>query len=204
MNNKTKTYKRLWEVWPGKNRFFCKGKVMFGPKGDLVYYLPSAVTILIVPMLFFLFVTPYIWTKVTYAIPILSGFFYLMTVGFYFKTMTTDPGIIPRKHILEIMSQSSELFMTDIISIDMNRFCPTCQIYKPNRSHHCRYCDNCVEIFDHHCPYVNNCIGGRNYIYFFLFVINLNLLTLLDTSACFIFLFYDYQALGPAKKTSKW
>lgn len=50
------------------------------------------------------------------------------------------------------------------------KFCKTCDIWRPPRTHHCRNCDNCVETQDHHCVWLNNCVGRRNYRYFFVFV----------------------------------
>ena len=46
------------------------------------------------------------------------------------------------------------------------RFCRSCLMVKPDRSHHCSVCNKCVLKMDHHCPYVNNCIGLKNYKYF--------------------------------------
>ena len=46
------------------------------------------------------------------------------------------------------------------------RFCRSCLMVKPDRSHHCSVCNKCVLKMDHHCPYVNNCIGRKNYKYF--------------------------------------
>ncbi|KAI8919025.1 DHHC palmitoyltransferase-domain-containing protein [Powellomyces hirtus] len=50
------------------------------------------------------------------------------------------------------------------------RWCKTCKVYKPPRSHHCSVCDRCVLKMDHHCPWLNNCIGHANQGYFLRFV----------------------------------
>lgn len=46
------------------------------------------------------------------------------------------------------------------------KYCNTCQIYRPPRSKHCQFCDNCVLRFDHHCTWLGNCVGLFNYRYF--------------------------------------
>ncbi|KAK3865962.1 hypothetical protein Pcinc_028465 [Petrolisthes cinctipes] len=49
------------------------------------------------------------------------------------------------------------------------RYCPTCKIYKPERSHHCSLCDRCIHQRDHHCFFLGTCVGGYNLCYFILF-----------------------------------
>uniref|UniRef100_A0A0N5BHU2 Palmitoyltransferase n=1 Tax=Strongyloides papillosus TaxID=174720 RepID=A0A0N5BHU2_STREA len=51
------------------------------------------------------------------------------------------------------------------------RYCHKCMIVKPDRTHHCSSCDQCIVKFDHHCPWVNNCVMFTNYKYFLLFLI---------------------------------
>ncbi|KAL0083332.1 DHHC palmitoyltransferase-domain-containing protein [Phycomyces blakesleeanus] len=50
------------------------------------------------------------------------------------------------------------------------KWCEICQVWKPDRTHHCRVCDRCVLKMDHHCPWVNGCVGLENYRYFIQFI----------------------------------
>ncbi|KAL4492503.1 hypothetical protein ABPG72_005638 [Tetrahymena utriculariae] len=90
----------------------------------------------------------------------------------------SNPGFIAipltqkQRHALPVVQQKgSKLF-------DL-RYCYTCHIYRPLRTHHCKICDLCVIERDHHCPFLNNCIGHQNrrgYIYFLLIIVAMKLL----------------------------
>ncbi|TKA23215.1 hypothetical protein B0A50_07608 [Salinomyces thailandicus] len=51
------------------------------------------------------------------------------------------------------------------------RFCKKCRCVKPDRTHHCSTCGQCVLKMDHHCPWLATCVGLRNYKSFLLFLI---------------------------------
>jgi len=87
---------------------------------------------------------------------------------------TRDPGIIPRNNNnpAELSLSSVEDGTTGsatrappsrflvVNGVEMQlKFCRTCKIHRPPRSHHCAVCDNCVDKFDQHCPWISQCVG---------------------------------------------
>lgn len=58
--------------------------------------------------------------------------------------------------------------------------CQRCLRTKPDRTHHCSQCNQCILKMDHHCPWVANCIGFRNHKYF------LNMIFYASVSTLFI------------------
>nr|XP_043622713.1 probable protein S-acyltransferase 3 [Erigeron canadensis] len=198
-SKKTNQRKRLYQVWKGRNKFFCGGRLIFGP--DAASILLST----------FLIGAP----GITFCIKALLGaqkdgnnvFEYavlaggivltLVVLNFLFLTSARNPGIIRRnkrppecEESFNYRSQSFDWLNGTPLSLRIPRikdmlvnghtikvkYCDTCMLYRPPRASHCSICNNCVQRFDHHCPWVGQCIGVRNYRYFILFVTSSTLL----------------------------
>ncbi|XP_077900043.1 palmitoyltransferase ZDHHC19-like isoform X1 [Ictidomys tridecemlineatus] len=68
------------------------------------------------------------------------------------------------------------------------QWCSKCSFHRPPRTHHCPFCNICVEDFDHHCLWVNNCIGQRNFRVFVLLLVTLSLYLVVLLASCVLFL----------------
>ena len=160
-----------WMTWPGKNKFYCAGRIMTGPN---THNALGTAVLIAMPLVVFLFDTcpqlllqsPHLWPLPVVAA--VAGFAAIMSLGI---THCMDPGVIARPSAETLIQLQAGPPLPERNPLTGWRKCLTCQIYKPPRSHHCRSCDNCVEVFDHHCPWVGNCVGRRNYKYFVSFVL---------------------------------
>ncbi|XP_060607956.1 palmitoyltransferase ZDHHC14-like [Ruditapes philippinarum] len=186
-NSKGKTKRRRkWEVFPGGNKFCCKGRYIRGP--DSTGYLITLALILIIGGLFFSFDSVYLSKRVSPVVPALGVPIFLLMLVLFNVTAFTDPGILPRATAYDIEKQEEINYKTDDNGsrytetdikgrVFQQQYCRTCKIYRPPRSSHCSVCDNCVERFDHHCPFLSNCIGKRNYKHYFILLIIANVLS---------------------------
>uniref|UniRef100_A0A672NBY8 Palmitoyltransferase n=1 Tax=Sinocyclocheilus grahami TaxID=75366 RepID=A0A672NBY8_SINGR len=179
--------RRRWEVFPGKNRFCCDGRVMVArpPCSTINVFLIEALCGSSCPFLV---------KHLTSCIPAIGGVLFVFVIISLLQTSFTDPGILPRatpEEAADIEKQidnptgSSSSYRppprTKEVVINQQvvklKYCFTCKIFRPPRTSHCSLCDNCVERFDHHCPWVGNCVGKRNYRFFYTFIISLSFLT---------------------------
>lgn len=127
--------------------------------------------------LFLAFNSKYFNTDLSIAIPIIICVLYVITIIFLLLASFSDPGIIQRYPLKgNLMNERKDVKINQLGIIRTYKFCGTCSIIRPIRSTHCGDCNNCVERFDHHCPWIGNCAGKRNYKYFYIFIVLLNIL----------------------------
>ncbi|XP_042508793.1 probable protein S-acyltransferase 4 isoform X2 [Macadamia integrifolia] len=181
--------RRLYHVWKGSNKFFCGGRMIFGP--DVASLFLSTFLIGAPAITFCIKVFTKVqnaqelsdrllWYPVL-AVGLLVTFLDLM---FLFLTSGRDPGIVPRSsrppepdEAFEGCPPSMEwvngrnphmrLPRTKDVIVNGHvikvKYCDTCLLYRPPRASHCSICNNCVQRFDHHCPWVGQCIGLTTY-----------------------------------------
>lgn len=183
---------KAYQIWPGNNKFFCKGRLIMGPdyqKALISFFL------IVLPEILFLGTTArfYIENPAIITFSILLCFCSLV---FHFQVATKDPGYIPKQlppfakgpfgaPVLTraLLDDASKACAIDrpYFEIPVNgklvkmKYCLPCIAYlglitRPPRTSHCSDCGLCVEKFDHHCPWVGNCIGKKNYRVYIAFL----------------------------------
>ncbi|XP_076873925.1 palmitoyltransferase ZDHHC14 [Brachyhypopomus gauderio] len=210
-HTKKRRVKRKWQVFPGRNKFYCDGRIMMA-KQTGVFYL-TMVLILVTSGLFFAFDCPFLASNLSPAVPAIGGVLFLFVMGMLLRASFSDPGVLPRATPDEAADVERQIDAANgaggpgyrppprTREVVINgqtvklKYCFTCKIFRPPRASHCSLCDNCVERFDHHCPWVGNCVGKRNYRFFYLFILSLSFLTI------FIFAFVITHVILRSNRT---
>ena len=176
----TKLY-RLYEKWPGRNRFLLGGRLILGANSGCLLF--TTVALLLPPIVIALSRKHISYTHIPmfedYSLPLpypFSSLYFtsllaLVTVTLIslFFTAAADPGILPRTPA-NCVTPPPLPGLTSELDGQPCSYCATCNFLRPPRTKHCRFCDNCVLEFDHHCPWTGTCVGQRNYRSFLIFL----------------------------------
>ncbi|XP_020592342.1 probable protein S-acyltransferase 7 [Phalaenopsis equestris] len=164
---------RVYQIWPGRNVFFFRGRLICGP--DPRGLLLTSVSVILSEWTFCNYICSRTLLDQFVLIVTLSVLLTAVVIVSLIMASTRDPGIIPRNESspLEDIASSSRVrsrrITIDGIEVRI-KYCRICKIFRPPRSFHCQVCDNCVEKFDHHCPWLSQCVGLRNNRYYMMFI----------------------------------
>jgi hypothetical protein len=136
---------------------------------DIRFFFLTNGMIGITTALFFILVVPFLQGISRFVVAGTAGFLYILLLWFMWVAAFTDPGFIPRG------KERAPKKPDNYINAKGQKFCVTCNIWRPLRAVHCRWCNACVKKLDHHCPWLGNCVGERNHKYFFGFLFTLTL-----------------------------
>lgn len=200
--------KKLYEQWPGENTFACHGRIFCGPSADRCNVLFGWLTVILTGILFFLCTATYIWRDI-WLLVFIGTLFWLLTVYYYMRSCFTDPGVLPREHVVLSLAKKNPNYRTEhevVLKkesennpyieniqqtlVDRGKWCKTCNIIRPPISTHCLRCNNCVSNWDHHCNFIANCVGQRNHLYFIYFNLYAFLCSVIF-EICTIFYFFQ-------------
>jgi len=212
--------RQLYAVWPARSQLFCGGVCMTGP----CVLMSSIVWILTLgPVAFYCAIvlpTAFTWHPV---LPVASVALFALMVALLLATCCTDPGVIPPRAVILAAGSAEEISRilgysvlgagepTHVQELDEcamvpeelwglgYNWCHTCEIIRPPRASHCRFCDQCVLRFDHHCILLNNCIAQRNYVFFVGFLCSVVCSALFGISVSFWWLDSTIGRRGPRR-----
>ena len=192
---------RAYERWPGRQTFYCKGRLVSGPPGYPAMWGSTAL-ILIPAVVFNVTVAGPLLHSTSAAFLVVGVVLPALSLAFLFVAACMDPGVLPRAEPDEEWelgrlprTREVENSLGNLVTVRYNE---SCHFYQPPRAHHCSVTDECIERFDHFCPWVGSTVGLRNYRFFVLFVYFTTLLGIyvFGSSAYLVKLRYDDTVSG--------
>lgn len=164
--------------YKGNSWVFCGGRFVTGQ----LHHLGSTAVMTMLPGLYYMnFVVPRAlaepaeWSSILGVSSRVLAWTILIS---FFLASLSNPGIVPRNAVrprelanhLDLRGNPASRYLKINDKTVKQKYCLTCQIYRPPRSKHCQFCDNCVLRFDHHCSWLGNCVGLNNYRYFVILI----------------------------------
>lgn len=195
---------RLFQVWQGNERFFCRGRCIAGPNWRALLGTSSLIVAPLV--IYFVLVAPILAEEFNLAVPVVGGVLGVASLLFLFRTGCIDPGILMRQEPdEEYRSGRKNKTKEEIVNGHrvLVRYNETCHFYQPPRAHHCSVNDNCIEKFDHHCPWVGTTIGRRNYRWFLLFIFSASLLCIYVCATGVLSVVAEYDSLQEEREAGE-
>ncbi|KAI8429335.1 hypothetical protein MSG28_007825 [Choristoneura fumiferana] len=174
---------RKWEVFAGRNRFWCDGRLMTAPAPG-VFVLTLAL-VAGTAALHLAVDGPFLARRVSPALPAGGGALAALALGALLRTALSDPGILPRAAPAEAALALAPGRGTRPAAAARARGAGA----RPARQ---------AQRFDHHCPWVGNCVGRRNYRSFYTFVVSLAFLCVWVLACALARLALEARAAGLA------
>jgi len=158
--------------YKGQSTVCFGGRVVMGQ----VWNVASTAFMMLMPGLYYLYyvvpraLPPDGWNSF---LGVSSRIMSYIIMGAFLLSSFSNPGIVPRNASRPKDLKTDHLRNTPVpryLRINercvKQKYCQTCNVYRPPRSKHCQFCDNCVLRFDHHCTWLGNCVGLNNYRYY--------------------------------------
>jgi len=100
--------------------------------------------------------------------------FWVLTGWSYIASSCGDPGYLPNRWREFVQNAGGRLVVFPAAQgwqPGRATTCERCGCARPERTHHCKVCDQCILRVDHHCPWIANCVGFGNYKQFVLLIV---------------------------------
>ncbi|XP_076964548.1 palmitoyltransferase ZDHHC19-like [Callospermophilus lateralis] len=146
----------------------------------------NAMLLITISGIFFAFPCRWLAQNGQWEFAVVSGLFFIVSFCSLIFLNGSDPGIL-HKGSLEEDPNIQYIARVNNTAFRL-QWCSKCSFHHPPWTHHCPFCNICVEDFDHHCLWVNNCVGQKNFRIFVLLLVSLflYLVVLLATSVLFL------------------